>query len=308
MEIRILRYFLAVVKAQNIVGAAKMLHITQPTLSRQLMDMEEELGCKLFKRSNRTITLTPEGLFLYKRAEEIISLVDKTADQFNKTDEIISGKITIGCAETETMRCLAQTIKELQSQHPQIQFQLISGNIEDISDKIDSGVFDFGVFCDVVDSRKYNYLRLPKEERWGVLMRKDHPLAGYDEITPPMLWDKLLIFSGETSPGSTLFSSKLAGWMEKDLGDLNITATYNLLYNASILVEEGLGCAICFDRLLNLSGESKLCFRPLAPKLTSTIYFIWKKNQLFTRQAALFLAQMQQHLAKEKAPISSKSR
>lgn len=298
MEIRTLRYFIAVVKAQNIIGAARMLHITQPTLSRQLMDMEEELSCKLFRRSNRTITLTPEGLFLYKRAEEIISLVDKTTGQFNKPDEIISGKITIGCAETETIRCLAQAMKEIQSQYPQVQFQLVSGNIEDISDKIDSGVFDFGVFCDVVDSRKYNYLRLPEEERWGVLMRKDDPLAGYDEITPPMLWNIPLICSGETSPGSTLLNSKLAGWIEKDLSDLNITATYNLLYNASILVEEGLGYAICFDRLLNLSGESKLCFRPLAPKLTSTIYFIWKKNQLFTKQAALFLDKIQQHLSK----------
>lgn len=298
MEIRTLRYFIAVVKAQNIIGAARMLHITQPTLSRQLMDMEEELGCKLFRRSNRTITLTPEGLFLYKRAEEIISLVDKTTDQFNKPDEIISGKITIGCAESETMRCLAQAMKEIQSQYPQVQFQLVSGNIEDISDKIDSGVFDFGVFCDVVDSRKYNYLRLPEEERWGVLMRKDDPLARYDEITSPMLWNVPLICSSEISLYSTLLNSKLTGWIEKDLSDLNITATYNLLYNASILVEEGLGYAICFDQLLNLSGESKLCFRPLAPKLTSTIYFIWKKNQLFTKQAALFFEKMQQHLSK----------
>ena len=298
MEIRTLRYFIAVVKAQNIIGAAKMLHITQPTLSRQLMDMEEELGCKLFHRSNRTITLTPEGLFLYKRAEEIISLVDKTADQFNKPDEIISGKITIGCAESETMRCLAQTMKEMQSKYPQVQFQLISGNIEDISDKIDSGVFDFGVFCDTVDNKKYNYLRLPEEDRWGVLMLKNAPLAKFSTIRPHMLWNVPLICSAEISSGSTLSNNKLAGWIEKDLSDLNITATYNLLYNASILVEEGLGYAICFDRLLNLNGESKLCFRPLAPKLTSTIYFIWKKNQLFTKQATLFLDKMQQHLAK----------
>lgn len=299
MEIRTLRYFLAVVKAQSIIGASRVLHITQPTLSRQLSEMEEELGCLLFKRSNRFITLTSEGLFLYKRAEEIVGLVDKTTNQFKRPNEIICGKVSIGCAESETMRYIAKMIKKIQIQYPQVEFQLISGSIADVADKIDNGVYDFGVFCDVVDSRKYKYLRLPEEERWGVLMRKGDPLAQYDAVTPSMLWDAPLICSGETLPGSALLNDRLAEWIQKDFSDLHITATYNLLYNASILVEEGLGYAICFDRILNLSGESILCFRPLVPELTSSIYFVWKKDQIFTRQAALFLEQMQENLSKE---------
>ena len=293
MELRVLRYFVAVVQEQNIIRAAKSLHLTQPTLSRQLMDLEAELGCKLFTRSNRQISLTTQGHFLYKHAQEILALVDKTTAQFKEPEEIISGNIFIGCAETEAMRSVAKVMKKINSKYPQVQFHLYSGNADEITAKLDSGVYDFAILSDY-DMKKYNYIRLLTKNCWGVLMRKDSPTAKLNRITPQILWDLPLIVSNQSA-----VDSKIAGWIEKDMKELNIVASYNLINNASILAEEGLGYVLCFDKLINTTGDSNLCFRPLYPSLDTNIHIAWKKNQVFTKQAKVFLDCLQTYLKEQ---------
>lgn len=293
MEIRLLRYFIAVANQQSISAAAKYLHISQPTLSRQLSDLEEELGTTLFIRGNRKITLTEEGVFLLIKAKEIVGLVDKTEANFNKSAEIISGEIYIGGGETEAMNFIAETLKDLLKDHPAIQFHLYSGNADDITDKLDSGLLDFGIVIEPTDKRKYDYMHLPAKEVWGVLMRKDSPLAHKPSIQPADLIDKPLIISRQTT-----VDNELSGWFGQNVKDLNITGTYNLLYNAARMVEKNLGYALCIDKLINTSGDSKLCFKPLHPKLHAGLNIIWKKHQVFSNAASKFLDQIRYNIEK----------
>ncbi|MEM5608075.1 LysR family transcriptional regulator [Bacillus toyonensis] len=233
------------------------MHLSQPTLSRQLNNLEEELGTTLFVRGNRKITLTDEGMFLLDRAKEIVDLVEKTAANFNQQSEIISGEIHIGAGETEAMQFIAQTIKKLLPITLTLNFIYISGNADDITTKLDSGLLDFGIVIEPANKQKYDYLKLPATDVWGVLMRKDSPLVEKAYIHPTDLLNTPLIISRQTA-----VSNELSGWLGKEIESLNVISTYNLLYNASLLVKENIGYALCIDKLINTSEESTLCFRP----------------------------------------------
>ncbi|MCP1102982.1 DNA-binding transcriptional LysR family regulator [Aequitasia blattaphilus] len=291
MELRVLRYFLTVAQEESISAAAKYLHITQPTLSRQLLELEEELGVQLFIRGKRKITLTNEGLLFRKRAEEITELVRKTRDEVTSSNEIISGDIYIGGGETFCLRPIAKIIKDMQQEYPGIRVHLFSGNAEDVTERLDKGLLDFGVLIQPTNVSKYQSLRLPGKDTWGVLMQKDHPLAIKDTIAPKDLWDVPLISSRQH-----FVSGDIEKWIKKDYEKLNLVATYNLVYNASLMVEEGVGVALCLDNLVNTSGDSSLCFKPLMPRLEASLDIVWKKYQVFSKASALFLERLQDKL------------
>lgn len=293
MDIRILRYFLAVVREESISGAAEALHLTQPTLSRQLMDLEEELGVKLLNRGkkNQHITLTEEGMLLGKRAEEIVSLTDKTISEFDTKSDIISGDIYIGGGETNVMRLIAKIAKKLQTQYPLIRYHLYSGNADDVAERLDKGLLDFGLFIEPANMERYNYLRLPQTDTWGLLMHKDSPLAKKESIHAVDLTDIPLIVSRQS-----MVHNELSGWIGSDFEKLNIVATYNLIYNASLMVDEGFGYALCLDRLVFSDNNNNLCFRPLEPILEAHMDIAWKKYQVFSKAAEKFLEILQGEL------------
>ena len=289
MELRVLQYFLAVTREQSISGAAEALHLSQPTLSRQLKDMEEELGKQLLIRGNRRITLTEEGMILRKRAEEIMELVQKAEHEIAASDEFIMGDITIGAGETDGVRFLARTAKALQEHYPGIHLHIISGDGENVEEYLDRGLIDFGFLCREIDAAKYEYLKVPGNDSFGILMRRDSPLAEKEFIAPEDLWDKPLIVSRQMLRGS-----EVGKMLQCNQEKLNIAASYNLLFNGSIMVEEGIGYALCFDKIINVDGDSSLCFRPLLPKVETPLYVIWKKYQTFTKAAEKFLVKMQE--------------
>ncbi len=291
MELRVLRYFLAVAQEESISGAAEYLHLTQPTLSRQLMDLEEELGKKLFIRGNRRVTLTEDGLLLRRRAGEIVDLVDKTESEIRETEDAVSGDIYIGGGETEAMRLIAKTAKDLQTDYPNLRCHLFSGNADDVTERLDKGLLDFGILIGPFDIKKYEYIQLPAIDTWGVLMRKDSPLAVQDMVKPQDLWDLPLLTSRQT-----LVKNGLSAWIGRDYETLNIVSTYNLVFNATLMVEEGLGYALTLDKLVNTSGDSKLCFRPLEPKLEVGLVLVWKKYQVFSKATEKFLECLQARL------------
>ena len=298
MELRVLRYFLAVAREESISAAAESLHLTQPTLSRQLMDLEAELGKTLFLRGNRKVTLTQEGAFLRKRANEILDLVEKTQAEFQTSQEALSGDVYVGGGESDAMRLIARTAGALQSAHPQVRFHLYSGNAYDVGERLGKGLLDFGILMGTADLANYDYLQLPLYDSWGVLMRKDSPLAQKARVRPEDLWDQPLLLSRQA-----LIKSSLSNWLQRDLGALNVVSTYNLLFNASLMVEEGLGYALALDKLINTSGDSPLCFRPLEPALRSELHVVWKKYQVFSKAAEAFLALLRDQAAGIRPPI-----
>jgi DNA-binding transcriptional LysR family regulator len=291
MEFRVLQYFLAAAREQSISGAAEYLHLSQPTLSRQLKELEEELGKQLFIRGNRRITLTEEGMILRKRAEEIVDLMQKTEKEIALNDAAIAGDIYIGAGETDAIRILARTARRLQENHPGIRLHIASGDSADVTEDLDKGLTDFGILFDPRDLSKYDYLKLPHQDTWGVLMRRDSPLAEKTAVTPEDLWDKPLILSRQHREGSAL-----SMWLSRPEADLNVTATYSLLYNGSILVEEGIGYALTLDKIINTCGSS-LCFRPLSPPLTANLCIVWKKYQVLTKAAELFLNTLNEEIS-----------
>ena len=291
MELRVLRYFLAVAREETISGAAEAVHVTQPTLSRQMMDLEEELGKTLFLRGKRRITLTEEGMFLRKRAQEIVELVEKTEAEFGAAEKDISGEVWIGGGETDAMRLIARAAQGLQAAQPHISYHLFSGNAEDVAERLDRGLVDFGVFVEPADLSKYDFIKLPVTDVWGVLMRKDSPLAAKRAIQPDDLLGLPLLCSRQS-----MVQNGISGWMGDKSDKLNIVTTYNLIYNASLMVEEGMGYALCLDRIIRTSGDSPLCFRPLEPKLEVGLDIVWKKYQVFSKAAAKFLEHLQKEL------------
>lgn len=293
MEFRVLQYFLAIAKEETISKAAESLHITQPTLSRQMKGLEEQLGKQLFIRGNRKINLTEEGILLRQRAEEIISLVEKTESEIMHSDTTISGDIYIGSGETEGMRILAKVIDTCHKEYPKIKFHLYSGNSQDVVEKIENGLIDFGVLIEPADISKYDFIKIPVKDKWGVLMRKDSPIASLKSITADTLKKLPLICSSQE-----IVKNEISGWLNDDYNKLNIVATYNLIYNASLLVEEGSGYALGLDKLINTSGNSKLCFIPLEPKLEVGLTLIWKKYHLFSKAASYFLNQLRKEINK----------
>lgn len=290
MELRVLQYFLAVAKEQNISAAAQSLHLTQPTLSRQLRELEEELGKELMIRGSRKITLTEDGMLLRKRAEEILELVDRTQQEIMRSDDAVSGDIYIGTGETDGVRQIARTANQLQEAYPGIRFHIVSGDAVDVCEQLDKGLLDFGVLLGDIDKMKYHYMELPMKDTWGVLMRRDSPLAQQNTVSPRDLWDKPLILSRQVDNKSGLYR-----WLRKEPSELRTVATYNLIYNASLMVDEGMGYAFTLDKLVNTT-DSQLCFRPLHPKLELGMYLVWKKSQIFSKAAELFLQHLQEYL------------
>ena len=293
MEIRVLRYFLAITREESITGAANSLHITQPTLSRQIKDLEEELGQILFVRGSHRITLTAEGMLLRKRAEEIIAMVDKTQQEFYSMKGNLSGDIYIGGGETEAMNYIASVCHEIQIDYPDIRYHLYSGNAEDVTERLDKGLLDFGLLIQPTDITKYNYLNIPAKDRWGVLMLKTCPLAKKEEIKVTDLVDLPLIFSRQVLQ-NRMETNDLAKWFGKDWKDLNIVTTFNLVYNATIMAKQGIGYVITLDNLADTSDDSPLCFRPLSPKIESGLDIVWKKYQVFSPAAKLFLNKLKE--------------
>lgn len=290
MDIKALRYFLALAREESITAAADYLHLTQPTLSRQLMELEEELGTPLFIRGSRRITLTDEGLRLRKRAEEILELVHKTEAEFHAPTESMSGDIYIGCGETHVMRLIIKVIKKMQEDHPQIRIHIYSGNANDVTEHLDKGLLDFGVLIEPTQLTKYESLRLPQKDSWGVLMRKDSELAKNESIIPEKLWSLPLIISRQK-----YVSNSISKWIKRDYEKLNVVATYNLIFNASLMVEQEMGYALCLDKLVNIAEDSPLCFRLFNPILEVDVNIVWKKYQVFSKAAELFLQRLREH-------------
>lgn len=293
MEIRVLKYFLTVAREGTITGAANVLHLTQPTLSRQLMDLEKELGHKLLIRGKHKVSLTQEGMILRKRAEEIVDMVEKTEAEFQSITDILSGDIYIGGGESDCMKYIAEIIKEIQTDYPDIKFHIHSGNAEDVTERLDKGLLDFGVLIQPVDLSKYDNLPLPDKDVWGVIMRKDSPLAQKEYIELEDLYGLPLINSRQAMR-KTSSKNQFIEWFNGEFEKLNTVATINLVYNAAVMVKAGIGYAITLDKLVDVSQESELCFRPLKPRLESGLDIVWKKYQVFSPAAALFLNRLKE--------------
>lgn len=294
MELRVLRYFLAVAREGTMTGAADFLHITQPTLSRQLKELEAELDQTLFIRKSHGVKLTDEGFLLRRRAEEIIDMVGKVENEFRSLEETVAGDIYIGCGETEAMRLIVKIIKKLQIKYPNIKFHLYSGNSEDVTEQLDNGYLDFGILIQPADLSKYNFINLPTKDVWGVVMRIDSPLASKATIKKNDLANVPLLLSQQAiKPG--LSRNEFSEWFGEDFDKLNVAATYNLLYNATIMVDEGIGYAVAIDKVADTSNDSNLCFRPLEPKLESGLNIVWKKHQLFSKAANVFFEKLQKN-------------
>lgn len=291
MELRQFKYFLAVAREQSISKAAEALYVTQPNLSRQMQNLESEIGKQLFIRGAKKITLTQTGQLLRKRAEEILELYNQTEAELNTPVSDVSGDIYIGGGESYVMGLIAKVARSMQRDYPNVKYHLFSGDSSTVSERLDKGLIDFGIFIEPFDVSKYDSLRLPLYDTWGVIMRKDSELANKQFITPEDLWDKPIIRSRQS-----IGKSKFSEWFGKNEEELNIVATGNLLYNMSLLVEEGLGYAVTLDKIINVTGDSNLCFRPLYPKLISHLDIAWKKYQVFPKCAEIFLNRLKESL------------
>ena len=293
MEIRVLRYFLESARLGNITRAAERLHVTQPTLSRQLKSLEEELGKKLFVRGSTRIHLTDEGRLLKERAEDILGMVDRMAAEFKERADFVGGDLHIGCAESQGIRYLAQAVHHLQQQYPRIRLHLHSGNAESVTGRLDRGLLEFAVIVRDVDVSRYNSLSIPYHDAWGVIMRQDDPMAEKTSISLDDLMAMPLICSRE---GLVADHPK---WFGDRMDKLNVVATYNLLFNAAVMVREGIGYALSFDRLVDTGPQSGLCFRPLEPTLLAPMFLVWRKHQTFTVTGQLFLDEMRCRLEQD---------
>ena len=290
MEIRVLRYFLETAREGNMTRAAERLFISQPTMSKQLKELENELGAKLFIRSNYSIRLTEAGMLLRDRAEDILSLVDKTEAEFKSLEETNSGDIFVGAPESEAMSLFAEAVYTLQKKYPKIRCNIYSGNLSDVCDRLDKGLLDFAIVMSYVDLSKYNYLELPMKDTWGILMRKDDPLAGKSSFAASDL-DKLpLICSRQW------IDQESPRWLGAAAKDMNIVATYNLVFNGSVMVRAGMGYAVVLDKLVNTGEDSDLTFIPLSGVPQTEMYVIWRKYQTFTPIAELLLQELRSRL------------
>ncbi len=298
MEFRVLRYFLAIAREGCMTKAASFLHITQPTLSRQMKELEEEIGHPLFIRESHRLSLTAEGMHLRKRAEEITDLVGKTKEEFSSFEKKIAGDVYIGGGETHGMTLIAEVVKEVRQAYPLIRCHLHSGNAETVTERLDKGLLDFGLLIQPTDLDKYHSLRLPEKDIWGVVMPKSSDLAGKKALTKEDLRGKPLICS-QQALRKTATGNAFQDWFGEDFENLDIAATYNLVFNAARLAEQGIGYLLTLDKLVDTKNSS-LCFRPLCPVLESGLDIVWKKYQIFSPAAQIFLKTL-----KDKFPSSS---
>lgn len=290
MEIRVLKYFLEIAQEGNMTRAAARLHVTQPTLSKQMKELEQELGKKLFRRGSTSVRLTDEGMLLRKRAKDLLAMVDKIEGEFKALDEIAGGDIYIGCAESHLIKYLARTVSGLNEKYANIHYHITSGDTEQVTERLDRGLLDFAFIVEPPDLSKYNYLEVPEYDTWGVLMRKDCPLAekSFIEVSDILPYP---IFCSEQSA-----KVDLPRWCGEQTDQLNVMATFNLSSNAAVFVREGLGVALTFDKLIEVSEEGDLCFRQIIPGLHTKMYVIWKKYQVFTPVAELLLSELKRML------------
>lgn len=283
MEFRLLKYFLMVAREENITKAANLLHITQSTLSRQLIQLEEELGVTLFQRSKHRIILTEDGMLLRRRANEIISLMEKTQQELTKECDDLVGEISIGCGETQNMSYLSQKIKEFHKVHPLVKFHIHSTTADEIKERIENGLLDMGLVTEPVDISKYNFFRLPQKEQWGILVHEKHRLAQKTFITPDDLINEPLIIAKRTA-----VQNELINWFNNSSEKLNIVATYNLILNAANMVKHQIGVALCFN--LNFDNlYQDLRFIPLFPEIKTGAVLIWKKNHIYSQTMSHFI-------------------
>ena len=297
MEFRILRYFLAVARESGFSRAAQVLNVTQPTLSRQIKELEEELGQPLFDRTAHAVTLTPAGVILRKRAEEILDMVGKTKAAFSSS-ATVSGDVYIGGGETKGMQLIASVIADLRHDFPDIHFHLHSGNAEDVTERLDKGLLDFAILIQPTDLSRYDFFTLPVKDSWGVLLNKSTSLAqrkslsAADLIGLPLLCSRQLLQKRKTD---VLFKRLFGADFEK----MNIVATYNLLFNAALLAEQNVGGVLCLDGLVNTMAVENIVFRPLFPTVESGLDIVWKKSQTFSPAAALFLKRLRETTARQ---------
>ena len=288
MEIRVLRYFMEIAREENMTRAAQQLHVSQPSLSKEIKKLEEELGHSLFVRTNKSMQLTDTGMLLRKRAEDILAMVDKTAEEFSQIDNITGGEIHIGCAESIQIKHLTREIKEFKEQYPNFVFHVFSGDTEPVAERLDRGLLDLAVIVEPPNLSKYNYLTIPESDVWGLIMRRDSSLAEKKEITFEDLYG-LPLFCSEQS-----INVDFPRWCGENIDRLNFAGTFNLSYNGSVFVREGLGYLLTFDKLIDTSDQSGLCFRPITPRLETKMYIIWKKYQIFSPIAELFLKKLRE--------------
>ncbi len=285
MELRVLRYFQMVAREENITRAAQLLHVTQPTLSRQLMQLEDELGTKLFKRKNHSIFLTEDGMRLKKRCKDILELADQIDREFaGKQDGGISGKITIGSAETKSIADIAKVMEKFQEDNPLVQYEIYTANADDVKEKIENGTVDVGVLSEPVDISKFNFIRMNKKERWGILTRNDSDLAGKEYIEPKDLTGIPLIMVKRE-----LVKNELGSWFGEYFDGLDIAAEYNLLNNAAILAQNNIGSVLCFDVGADYDN---LKFIPLNPEVKTGLVLVWRKNQTLPEAVSEFIKKM----------------
>ncbi len=286
MEIRTLRYFLAIAREENMTKAAEILHVTQPTLSKTLRALEDELGKKLFVRHSFSISLTEEGMLLRDRAESLVTMADKIEKEFLSLDDITGGELYLGLAESYQIRYLAKEIRKLKSVYPGLNYHITSGDTEQVTEKLDKGLLDFAVVCDMPDARKYEYLPFPETDIWGLVMPQNAQLAKKESIAVDDLVG-LPLYSSEQG-----WKNDIAKWCGERIHDLHLEGSFRLAYNASVFVKEGLGYQLTFGGLVNTSPESGLVFRPLTPRLETKLFLIWNKYQTFTPIAERFLAEV----------------
>lgn len=283
MDTRLLEYFLAVAKYGTITRASEQLHITQPTISRQMMELEEALDTTLFIRGKRQVTLTEAGVLLQQRAEEIVALMEKTRRDVTDHGDLLGGTVAIGCVETCVSRMLPKVLKDFSARYPLVKYELYSADGDDIREKLDRGDIDFGILVEPVEAAKYDFFRLPYEEIWGVAMRRDDPLAGKSGIGKEDLLELPLIL-----PRREIVQDHVAGWFGVDRSQLNVFAGHNLFNNVALLVEAGLGYVVCVKGCVEISGGKNLTFVPLLPERTTGHMLAWKKNRIFHSAANRF--------------------
>ncbi|AIQ52082.1 LysR family transcriptional regulator [Paenibacillus sp. FSL R7-0331] len=284
MELRVLRYFLTVARVENITHAATILHVTQPTLSRQLADLEKDLGTQLFARGKSKITLTDAGMLLRQRAEEILILADKTEKEFKDQNNLVGGTISIGSVESLSTNVIFELLKAFNVDYPQVTYHIFSGTGDDIKEKIDKGLLEIGILLEPIHIEKYDFIRLPQKERWGILTKTSSTLAQKDYVTSKDLAGVPLLI-----PSRSVLQNEISSWFADEHSQLRFVATYNLISNVVNLVEQGMGTAICIEGAFAMKHSDHLCFRPFYPELQFGCVIVWKKHKIFSQTATRFL-------------------
>ena len=293
MDIKSLRYFLAVAEVENMTKAAEQIHVSQPTLSKQLKALEEELGKQLFIRHAFHIELTDEGQLLRKRAEDLVAMADKIVDEFSSMDDITGGDLYFGLAESYQIRLLAREIRNFKDKYPGLRYHITSGGTEQVLERLDKGILDFAVLVETPDYRKYNVLEFPATDKWVAIMHKDHPLAAKKAITVDDLVGVPLFCSNQS------WNADIPRWAGDKMKDLQLEGSFQLSYNGAVFAAERLGVLLSFDKLIATGADTDLVTRPLTPALENKMYFIWKKYQLFSPLAEKFITEISKHFLAE---------